>query len=445
MFEIFKNFFGYENADILIEKLNDDQKNALSIMNEGGNVFLTGGAGTGKSYLIQTFKKLHANKNILVTAPTGVAAQNVHGATLHRTFKIPTQMLAPHEPQKNTKAVNKLLAEVDIIIIDEISMCRADTFTYVARFIAQENLRRKYMKKNAKAPIQLVVVGDFFQLPPVITTKEKDTWKELWGDNSEGWAFTTKAWEYLQIRTIELKEVMRQKNQDFAQALNEIRINNLNGINFLNQNRRENYNPDAVFLCCTNSMAEEINYQKVSELDGKKKTFKMVKSGDITSIKKSDYICDEELELKIGARVMVLINDPYDAYSNGSCGYVKKFTDGGVIVTLDKGENVEIKPYKWSINEYLLDRDENGKAIAKPYEIASYTQIPLKLAYAITIHKSQGQTYDAVNVDIKDIFANGQLYVALSRCKSIENTYFNVPITANKLKVSRTVLNQYRV
>jgi ATP-dependent exoDNAse (exonuclease V) alpha subunit len=106
---------------------------------------------------------------------------------------------------------------------------------------------------------------------------------------------------------------------------------------------------------------------------------------------------------------------------------------------------VEIKPYKWSINEYLLDRDENGKAIAKPYEIASYTQIPLKLAYAITIHKSQGQTYDAVNVDIKDIFANGQLYVALSRCKSIENTYFNVPITANKLKVSRTVLNQYRV
>lgn len=442
MFEIFTNFFGYSESTFA-EALNDDQKRALDKLQSGENIFLTGGAGTGKSYLINVFCKINSGKNILLTAPTGVAAQNINGATLHRTFKIPTQMLAPHEPQKHVKTVEKLLGDTDILIIDEISMCRADVFTYVARFVAQENKRREKAKKPKK-PIQIIAVGDFFQLPPVITTKEKQAWNELWANNAEGWAFETGAWKYLKIKTVELKQVIRQADVEFANALNMIRVNNGQGIGFLNQNRKLEIDPKAIYLCCTNSKADDINYEKLKEIDGETKTFFMKKSGDVSSIKPSDMVCDEMLELKIGARVMLLVNDPLEKYSNGSFAYVIAFTKEGVLVELDSGERAEITPHKWHINEYSLVLDEqSGKNIAKPTEIASYEQIPLKLGYAITIHKSQGQTYDAVNLDIQNIFACGQLYVALSRCKSINRTYFNSPISPSKLKVSRTVLSKY--
>ena len=356
MFDIFKNYFGYEDNNCLTDKLTDEQRNALSILSSGENVFLTGGAGTGKSYLINVFRKLNQNKNILVTAPTGVAAQNVEGATLHRTFNIPAHMLAPHEPLRNIKTTSKLLTEVDILIIDEISMCRADIFTYVIRYIAHENKRRSQLSKKTKAPIQLIVVGDFFQLPPVITSKEREAWKELWGD-SEGWAFTCGAWSYMKIKTVELTEFIRQQNADFAHALNKIRVNDPNGIGYLNSHRNPSLNSEAIYLCCKNAVADDINYRKLLELEGKEKEFRMTKSGDVSSIRKSDYVCDESLTLKIGAKVMIIVNDPFEQYSNGSCGVVKKFTDEGVIVTLDKGGNVEIKPHKWRICSYTASLD----------------------------------------------------------------------------------------
>ena len=444
--DIFRDTLGLDN-DLKPFPAEDDltleQKEALSVLNSGANVFLTGGAGTGKSFLINRFKALNKGKSILLTAPTGIAAQQIGGATLHRTFKIPSNMLSPHEQQKHVKAISSLLRSTDIVIIDEISMCREDVFTYVVRFIAQENLRRGRTEK--KAPIQLICVGDFFQLPPVITNSERECWRELWG-NSEGFAFQSKAWEYMQIKTIALTEVVRQKDNAFATALNNIRLNNESGLDYLNNNRSPDEIEDAIFLCSKNQKADDINYLRLQELDGDEYEFKMEKNDPNKVIKRSDLVCDEVLSLKEGARVMLLVNDYAGAYQNGSFGTVVKIMSDEIMVLLDTSRVVvSIKPHKWTIFDYELGESEDGRKVVVPLEKASYTQFPLKLAYAITIHKSQGQTYDSVNIDVQDIFANGQLYVALSRCRSIQNTYFNMPLTTSKLKVSKTVLEQYRM
>lgn len=215
--------------------LNEEQSRALDLMNSGRNVFVTGGAGTGKSFLIRAFCKQNKGKNIIITAPTGVAAQNVKGATLHRTFRIPTKLLSPNEPTLNNKAVTEVLHKTNVVIIDEISMCREDVFTYVARYIAEENLRRKRMKSTPE-PIQLILVGDFMQLPPVITSSEKNLFTQLWG-NSQGFAFMSKAWDYFNIHTIKLTEVMRQKEDSFSSALNKIRKNDSAALDYLNSHK----------------------------------------------------------------------------------------------------------------------------------------------------------------------------------------------------------------
>lgn len=422
--------------------LNDEQSKALEIMNSGKNVFITGGAGTGKSFLINAFCKLNKGKNIIITAPTGVAAQNVKGATLHRTFRIPTKLLSPNEPTLNNKSVTDVLHKTNVVIIDEISMCREDVFTYVARYIAEENLRRRRMKSSPE-PIQLILVGDFMQLPPVITTSEKNLFTQLWG-NSQGFAFMSKAWDYFNIQIIKLTEVIRQKDSSFSNALNLIRQNNRNGLDYLNSHKATARIEQAINLCATNATAEKINREKLEAIKKPKVALEMTFKGDVTKIKNSDLVCEKELVLKVGARVMILVNDPGLLYSNGSMGTVTGFenpddlANRGVWVELDSGQRVLIENNKWSIVEYeVTGEGKDCKTEAK--EVASYTQIPLKLAYAITIHKSQGQTYDSVNIDVSGIFAAGQLYVALSRCKTIEKTWLNAPITVKQMKISYAV------
>ena len=423
----------------LNKNMNEDQKKIFDLLMKGYNLFVTGSAGTGKSFLINEFCKANKDKRILITAPTGVAAQNVKGCTLHRAFKIPTNILMPSEPNKKNQKVIDMLDKTDILIIDEISMCREDVFNYVLGYVHFVN---KYRSKMNIKPIQVVLVGDFYQLPPVITKKEKETWKNIW-KNSDGFAFQAALWKTFDFHTVKLEKVIRQEDEEFINALNKIRKGDHSGAEFLNNNFSNTVIDDAIFLCSRNDLADSINLDKLSEINNQEYVYNIRKNGKITEIKKSDLVVDEELHLKIGARVMVLINSNEGLYQNGSLGYVTDLDDDTVSVELDNGNIVDFERYKWDIYDYNIVYENNIPVDVKREAIASYEQIPLKLAYAVTIHKSQGQTYDAVNIDVNGIFANGQLYVALSRCRSVNKICVNAPITPNKVKTSYDVMFFY--
>lgn len=420
-------------------ELNDEQQRALKFIDDNQNVFITGGAGVGKSFLINYYRRLNSNKNILVCAPTGVASINIGGSTLHRTFHIPVHLLMPNEPLIKFAEIIQMLRHVDIIIIDEISMCRQDVFEYVCRYVYYENKDRSENKYRFGTPlIKLILVGDFYQLPPVLNYKEKDLFRQIYG-NEHGFAFQSNAWTMFNIQTFELKTVVRQKDKDFSESLNRIRKNIGVDTDYINLNKADNYIKDAIFLCSKNDQASDINQRKLDELKTEERDFRMIKDGDIRKIKPSDMCVPELVTLKIGCRVMSVVNDQNELYQNGSLGTVVGFDDDSVIVRFDNGCECGINTYTFDIIGYDLNAD---KVLNKTI-IASYTQIPLKLAYAITIHKSQGQTYDSVNIDISQIFSDGQLYVALSRCRSIQKTFFEGYLSNSKIKTSKTVLNYF--
>lgn len=403
-------------------QLTAEQLAAYKIMKSGKDVFLSGYAGTGKSFLINKFIKdmREAGKNVVTAAPTGIAAINIGGTTLHRLLHLKADTNLTEEAEKYHYNVE--LINTDILIIDEISMCRSDLFKYTIGAITEANAYRfsKYVP-----PIQLIVVGDFCQLPPVVATKAE---KEYFAGGKE-FAFMTGAWEHRLFTNIFLKHVIRQKNKAFTQALNQTRLGNIAGLDYINTHSSEKTLPNAVTLCGTNKTAEDINSKRLSKIKGKSVTFEAEIQGHVMRSERpnSDYVT-----LKKGALVVFLTNEVNDLYQNGTIGTVEDFIHDidneeeitGVIVKLENGSTVNVAPHTWKTYNYeIADKDsDNMIKHLKKTEIGSFTQIPLKLAYAITIHKSQGQTYDAVNFD-PEIWASGQLYVALSRVKDVSKLY----------------------
>lgn len=394
------------------EMLTDDQRIAFDYMMTGENVFVTGEAGTGKSFVINKFiKEMEVqNKNILVCAPTGIAAINIGGVTIHRCFQ------APIEPKVNKRIskVPKAVLEADIIIIDEISMCRIDLFDYVTRVImkAEENcLKRK----------QLIVVGDFFQLPPVTVSEDYEVLKKIYPNYDKGFAFESSNWEDFDFKMIILKNVVRQSDSSFIKELNSIRIGNKKSIEFFNRNTAKEKYEQGIVLCATNKVADNINQEELTKIKSKSKTFNATLIGDVRANDKPTY---DQIKLKVGARVIVLINDTINfEYQNGSLGEVVALNDNSVDILLDQNQSIiTFGVHEWIVENYTLTQENidgvNQQKILKK-KVGSFIQIPLKLAYAITIHKSQGQTYDKVNL-IPYSFDCGQLYVALSRVKSLE-------------------------
>lgn len=410
--------------------LTASQEYALAQIEDGENVFLTGEAGTGKSYVIKEFMKA-TDKNVLLCAPTGIAAIQIGGETLHRAFGIPVHPLGPDEKTYPSEVIKN----TDVLIIDEISMVRFDVFSYVSRTLLK-------LKKQ----VQLIVVGDFFQLPPVVTAKDSEILKKLWDGKllfgfSGGFAFEANEWNIWNFKTVWLTEILRQEDEAYVGLLNHVRMGNRLALNYFNAYCSTNGISDkGIYLCGLNKTATELNDSKLNALEGKAKIYKGVTLGNF-----GDKPAPEELQLKVGARVMSLLNshDKSEPYKNGSLGTVVALESNAVIVQFDEFEKQSlIGENEWLNIEYTVVKDGKGKKKLSTKTIGTYRQIPLRIAYAITIHKSQGQTFNDVNLDPYS-FTHGQLYVALSRCRRLKDLHLTRLIQENWLIIDKSVQDFY--
>lgn len=402
-------------------ELTPSQERAIKLLDAGYNVFLTGKAGTGKSFLVDYFVAKHSEKNIVKCAPTGVAALNIEGATIHRTFGVPVRLLGHNDVCSSNDKLD-VLKKADVILIDEISMCRIDVFEYVIRSLNRVGIRNK----------QLILVGDFYQLPPVLTPADTPTFNQLYGDRL--YAFESDLWYSSNLLTIELTEVKRQNEKRFLDSLSNIREGIPDFSIFQIANRADD---NAVSLCPTKAKVKEINDGHLRQLPNHKHYMASI----MGNVLESDMVADKELVLAEDARIIMLVNDTGGRWVNGTMGTITELSDNHITVQIDNGGECRVDPYTWSIKEYVLEEDEETreKRVVEK-EIGSFTQFPLKLAWAITIHKSQGQTYDKVNI-YNGFFANGQMYVALSRCKTLNGIHTMGNLIPSQLMCSLSVKN----
>ena len=402
-------------------KLTKSQKEAMDLLLKGQNVFLTGEAGTGKSFLLNQFVTKVKDKNVLLTAPTGIAALNINGATLHRTFHLADIVGLAKEPTENS--ISDVVKKADILIIDEISMCRLDVF---------EKVLKSILKADRK--VQIVLVGDFLQLPPVLVDKEKEVYESFHGKKI--FAFESDLWKEFNFVTKQLTEVVRQKDLDFIANLNKCRYGDKSCLDYFNN--LDNEAENVIQICGRNKDVKMINNSALRKLKGNKMTYE-ARTRVIDSdykINDSDKAVDDSITLKAGAKVMLAVNLTKDGVYNGQIGVVKELNETSVIVDFE-GKEVEISAYTWVINAYELFNDK-----PRLVEIARYTQIPLKLAFAITVHKSQGQTFEKAIVH-PDLWQAGQLYVALSRVAKSDGLFLYSKIKDEFLIAEQRVLDFY--
>lgn len=403
-------------------EINDDFERAIKLLNQSKkNLFITGKAGTGKSTLLQYFRE-NTKKQVAVLAPTGVAALNVKGQTIHSFFKFPPHITP--ETVKNLKSTKKfieMLRHLDTIVIDEVSMVRADMMDCI-------DLAMKHHLKSKKpfGGVQMIFIGDLYQLPPVVSgPQEKELFKTHY---KTPYFFSAKIMEDLPVEFIELEKIYRQKDPEFIELLNKIRNNSVEDIDITKLNKR--FSPDFdenksekfyITLTTTNDAADLINQKKLETLPSKYKQYNGSISGDFENKHLPTAV---DLDLKIGAQIMMLNNDTGKRWVNGSVGKIIDIQvdletgEDFLIVKLNDGKTVEVTKYTWEVYKYLFDKKHSRLDVEI---MGSFTQYPIRLAWAVTIHKSQGKTFDNVVVDIgKGSFTHGQVYVAISRCTSFE-------------------------
>jgi ATP-dependent DNA helicase PIF1 len=429
------------NEDVVASDLNEEQQAAYFALLRGENVFLSGYAGTGKTYVLTKFiDVLHKHgKNVICCAPSGKAAQNLrHGMTVHRAFNIPIGILTT---DNDLKTPPKAVRNAEVVIIDEVSMLRIDTFEFICRQLNKA-------EHMSRIPKQLVVVGDFFQLSPVITKREEAAFQELYPDAPQGFAFQGEMWKACRFHSFNLHEIMRQRDTTFQDNLNKIRVGDLSAFPYFNnmvgspRDELDKY----IHICGTNREADSRNEKALANLPGKTYAIEAEEEGKVG---KGDKVAPETLRVKEGARVMFLVNDTEEnLYQNGSGGTIEDIdlAGGWIGIETDEGNYVKLQRHSWDVEvptvTHGTDKEGNPVVRVDTRTIGTYTQFPIKLGYAITIHKSQGQTYDRVIVD-PNCFDNGMLYVALSRGSDPEKMFLSYPVPPSALMVSEEVKEFY--
>lgn len=412
------------------------------VNNTNRSVFLTGKAGTGKTTFLHKLK-MNSLKRLVVVAPTGVAAINAKGVTIHSFFQMPFGPIFPDTDLNNAGGFNRkfsktkinIIKSMDLLVIDEISMVRADLLDGIDR-----TLRRFRNRNKVFGGVQVLMIGDLQQLSPVIKDNEWELLKHIY---SNGFFFSSQAFQKCQAITIELKHIYRQENPKFIEILNEIRNNRLSETAASELNKRfiPNFTPqpDAGYISLTthNNKADATNNSELDKLSTKSFTYKAKVEGKFPEI---SYPNSESLKLKVGAQVMFIKNDsgPEKRYFNGKIGKIIHLEKDEVVVHCpDDDFNINVTPEIWENINYTVDAET--KAISEE-KIGSFTQMPLRLAWSITIHKSQGLTFERAIIDAQGAFAHGQTYVALSRCKSLEGLVLKSKIDSSQIINDQNVL-----
>lgn len=409
------------------------------------SIFLTGKAGTGKTTFLNDFV-LKTKKKHIVVAPTGIAAINAGGVTIHSMFGLPPRTFLPTTERidgnlamnisdlmhhfKYRKDKLKLLREIEIIIIDEVSMLRADVLDMM-----DFSLRHVRRNQQRFGGVQMLFIGDLYQLPPVV--RDEHILSQYY---NSPFFFESLALKEIPLITIELTTVYRQKDEKFLDILNEIRDGEIRDIDFEALNER--YIPDFeptdepyVYLTSHNRMADEINQKKLAELPGKSFSYAAEIVGNFNE---NQYPNDEVLELKVGAQIMFIRNDASGErrYFNGKLAEIVDLDEKEITVIIDgDDESYVLKKEVWEQKKYSLDADKN---ITEDV-LGSFKQYPIRLAWAVTIHKSQGLTFDRLIIDAGKSFASGQVYVALSRCRTLEGIVLKSKITPDVIFADRRV------
>jgi ATP-dependent exoDNAse (exonuclease V) alpha subunit len=410
--------------------LNPQFVHALDLMEHGTDcLFITGRAGTGKSTLLQYFKK-HTEQNIVILAPTGVAAVNIGGATIHSFFTFKPDVTLEKAWKLGGKAKKpELYKNLDAIVIDEISMVRADLLDCIDAF-----MRRVCGTMAPFGGKRVIMFGDLYQLPPVVTRDDADIFRTRY---SSAFFFSADVISRTPLTFVELDHIYRQSDDSFIAILNAIRENKATDkdIAVLNTRVYEDYAPPpeeyVIHLTGTNRDAEAYNVYQLNTLEGELGVYQATSTG---SFDRRTEPAPRELTLKIGAQVMMTSNDREKRFINGTVGRVEdmSYENGTPVISvrLHNKKLVDVAPTSWEMFKFNF-HEKSGKITT---EVAgTYTQLPLMLAWGITIHKAQGKTFDRLAIDLPQSFAHGQTYVALSRATSLESIVLKRPLTTRHI------------